>query len=105
MKIVILFGSPNRSGSTSILTDEFTRGAEEKGHQVERIDICHADIHPCIGCVRCGYEGPCVQKDVVELIRQKLGFDSLRFQKLEDLLAAIEVEPCKLCTYCWNGKG
>ncbi len=22
------------------------------------IDVCHADIHPCIGCVACGYEGP-----------------------------------------------
>ena len=72
MKIVILFGSPNRSGSTGVLTDEFTRGAEEKGHEVERIDVCHMNVHPCLGCVRCGYEGPCVQKDDVELIRQKL---------------------------------
>ena len=33
MKITILMGSPNRNGSTSILTDEFKRGAEEAGHQ------------------------------------------------------------------------
>ena len=72
MKIVILFGSPNRSGSTGILTDEFTKGAEEKGHEVERIDVCHMNVHPCLGCVKCGYEGPCVQKDDVELIRQNL---------------------------------
>ena len=72
MKIVILFGSPNRSGSTGILADEFTRGAEEKGHEVERFDVCHMNVHPCLGCVKCGYEGPCVQKDDVELIRQKL---------------------------------
>ena len=72
MKIVILFGSPNRNGSAAVLADEFTRGAEEKVHQVERIDVCHANIHPCIGCVKCGYEGPCVQKDDVEVIRHKL---------------------------------
>lgn len=72
MKIVILFGSPNPNGSTGILADEFTKGAEAKGHQVERIDVCHANIHPCIGCIKCGYEGPCVQKDDVEMIRQKL---------------------------------
>jgi multimeric flavodoxin WrbA len=30
------------------------------------------NIHPCTGCVRCGYEGPCVQKDDVETIRAKL---------------------------------
>ncbi len=72
MKITILFGSPNRRGSTRMITDEFIRGAEEAGHTCEVIDVCHADIHPCIGCVACGYEGPCVQKDDVEIIRKKL---------------------------------
>ena len=72
MKIVILMGSPNRKGSTNILVSEFKRGAEESGHSCEVIDVCHANIHPCIGCVACGYEGPCVQKDDVEKIRQKL---------------------------------
>ena len=72
MNITILMGSPNRNGSTNILVKEFTRGAEEAGHMVEEVDVCHANIHPCIGCVTCGYEGPCVQKDDVEEIRQKL---------------------------------
>lgn len=43
-------------------------------------------------------------QDMVNLISRKLRFDSLKFQRLEDLLAAIEVDSCKLCTYCWNGK-
>ncbi|MBR2781398.1 MAG: flavodoxin family protein [Eubacteriaceae bacterium] len=72
MNIIILMGSPNRNGSTSILADAFCRGAKEKGHDCEIIDVCHADIHPCTGCVKCGYEGPCVQKDGVESIKQKL---------------------------------
>ena len=72
MKIIVLMGSPNPKGSTSILVEEFRRGAEEGGHAVKVIDVCHADVHPCIGCVRCGYEGPCVQKDDVEAIRRKL---------------------------------
>ncbi len=72
MKITVLMGSPNRNGSTAILTENFTKGAEEAGHSVEVIDVCHADIHPCTGCVKCGYEGPCVQKDDVEIIRKKL---------------------------------
>ncbi|MBP3870360.1 MAG: flavodoxin family protein [Faecalicoccus sp.] len=55
-----------------MLVEHFKKGAEEAGHFVEVIDVCHADIHPCIGCVRCGYEGPCVQKDDVETIRRKL---------------------------------
>ena len=72
MNITVLFGSPNRKGSTFLLTDAFIKGAEAKGHRAELIDVCHADIHPCIGCVKCGYEGPCVQKDDVGPIRQKL---------------------------------
>ncbi|MBR6862338.1 MAG: flavodoxin family protein [Acidaminococcaceae bacterium] len=72
MKIVVLMGSPNKNGSTSILVKEFQRGAEEAGHRADVVDVCHADIHPCTGCVVCGYEGPCVQKDDVEGIRSRL---------------------------------
>lgn len=72
MKIVVLEGSPNRNGSTHILADCFRQGAEEAGHTVERIDVAHADIHPCTGCIHCGYEGPCVQKDDVEGIRERI---------------------------------
>lgn len=72
MNIVILMGSPNRKGSTAILVEHFVRGAEEAGHSCEVVDVCHADIRPCTGCVRCGYEGPCVQKDDMADIRAKL---------------------------------
>ena len=72
MKITVLMGSPNRNGSTAILVENFARGAEEAGHAVDVVDVCHANIHPCTGCVKCGYEGPCVQKDDVEVIRKKL---------------------------------
>ena len=72
MNIIILLGSPNRNGSTGNLVEQFVKGAEESGHTCEILDVCHMNIHPCTGCVRCGYEGPCVQKDDVEIIRQKL---------------------------------
>ena len=35
MKIIVLMGSPNPKGSTSILVEQFRRGAEEGGHAVE----------------------------------------------------------------------
>ena len=72
MKIVVLEGSPNKKGSTHLLADCFRQGAEEAGHTVELIDVAHADLHPCTGCIHCGYEGPCVQKDDVERIRRKI---------------------------------
>ncbi|MBQ7040383.1 MAG: amidophosphoribosyltransferase [Clostridia bacterium] len=37
-------------------------------------------------------------------ICEKLHITSLEFQTLEGLTEAIGLEPCKLCTYCWNGK-
>ena len=37
-------------------------------------------------------------------ICEKLHFDSVEFQTLEGVIKAIGIEPCKLCTYCWNGK-
>ena len=44
-------------------------------------------------------------KEMVEEIRRKMGFTTLRFHRLDDLMESIGIEPCKLCTYCWNGKG
>ncbi len=37
-------------------------------------------------------------------ICEKLHFSSLEFQSLDGIVEAIGLEPCKLCTYCWNGK-
>ena len=37
-------------------------------------------------------------------ICKKMHFDSLDFQSLDGVIEAIGLEPCKLCTYCWNGK-
>ncbi len=54
MKIVILMGSPNPKGSTSILVQSFKKGAEEGGHTVETIDVCRLNVTPCTGCVACG---------------------------------------------------
>ena len=70
MKIILLQGSPNKNGSTNILAENFIKGAKEAGHQVIRYDVAHMNIKPCTGCVACGYEGPCVQKDDNEKIRE-----------------------------------
>lgn len=72
MKIVVLEGSPNKKGSSNLLAENFIRGAEESGHSIQIIDAAHMNVHPCTGCIHCGYEGPCVQKDDVEGIRAKI---------------------------------
>ena len=41
---------------------------------------------------------------MLEEIRKRQNFTSLRYHRLDDLLASIGIEPCKVCTYCFNGK-
>ncbi len=72
MKIIVLMGSPNMNGSTSILANEFKKGAIEAGHEVEIFNVAHMNIGACGGCVACGYEGPCVQKDDMQKIRSEM---------------------------------
>ena len=43
-------------------------------------------------------------REMVEVVRNHLGFTSLRYHRLDDLVEAIGISPCKLCTYCWSGK-
>lgn len=42
--------------------------------------------------------------ELLEAIRKEQNFTSLRYHRLDDLLASIDISPCKLCTYCFNGK-
>ncbi|MBQ9950793.1 MAG: amidophosphoribosyltransferase [Clostridia bacterium] len=41
---------------------------------------------------------------MVEEIRRQMRFTSLKYQRLDDMIEATGMSPCKLCTYCWNGK-
>lgn len=39
-----------------------------------------------------------------DTICKKFGFASLEFQSLDNLIKAIGIDKCKLCTYCWDGQ-
>ena len=41
---------------------------------------------------------------MVEGIRKKLNFTSLRFHRLDDMIEAVGIDESKLCTYCWSGR-
>lgn len=43
--------------------------------------------------------------EMVEEIRRRLNFTTLRFHRLDDLVASIGLPEEKVCTYCWSGKG
>lgn len=44
-------------------------------------------------------------KNLREAISKKLNFTSLEFQSIEGIVKSIGLDKCKLCTYCWDGKG
>ncbi len=48
-------------------------------------------------------DSPCYQK-MVEEIRKRLNFTTLRYHRLDDMIQAIGLPACKLCTYCFDGK-
>ena len=40
---------------------------------------------------------------MVEEIRKQFGLTTLKFNKVEDLVDAIGLPKCKLCTHCFDG--
>ena len=43
-------------------------------------------------------------KKLRECLCEELHLKTIEFQSLDGIIEAIGLEPCKLCTYCWNGK-
>ena len=43
-------------------------------------------------------------KEMEQCICKQMNFTSLSYNRLDDMIKAVGIEPCKLCTYCWNGK-
>ena len=41
---------------------------------------------------------------MLEKIREKLNFTTLRYHRLDDMIASVGMDKCKLCTYCWDGR-
>lgn len=64
-KIVVLNGSPRRNGNTSALIREFTKGAQEAGHDVTAFLLHDMEIKGCKGCWGGGKDpqNPCTIKD------------------------------------------
>ncbi|MBQ5445338.1 MAG: amidophosphoribosyltransferase [Lachnospiraceae bacterium] len=41
---------------------------------------------------------------MLEEIRKQLNFTSLRYHRLDDMIASVGIDKEKLCTYCWDGR-
>ena len=71
MKNVIVISTSLRPGSNShALAEQFAKGAEAAGHQVELVSLRGKEIKFCIGCLSCQKTGACVIKD--DNVRNKI---------------------------------
>ena len=43
-------------------------------------------------------------KEMVERIGKQLNFTTLRYHRLDDMIASVGIDREKLCTYCWDGQ-
>ena len=72
-KILILSSSPRRGGNSDSLCDQFLCGAQESGHQTEKIFLKDKEINYCTGCGACvERKKGCHQKDDMTDILDKM---------------------------------
>lgn len=60
MKVLILNGSPRRSGKVSQILHTMEKRLQEDGSETEFVDINTLDFKCCIGCMKCRTEGKCI---------------------------------------------
>ena len=77
-KVLILSGSPRKNGNSDLLCDEFLKGADEAGHETQKIFLHDKKINCCIGCCSCynynndASSGVCAIKDDMQEIYEKM---------------------------------
>lgn len=71
-KVLIVAGSPRKNGNSDLLAQQFAKGAQQGGHEVETVYLREYKLNYCLGCQTCGKTGVCVQKDRMSEIISKM---------------------------------
>ena len=71
-KILVVSSSPRRGGNSDLLCDDFVKGAQEAGHNVEKIFLADKHINYCKGCEVCDSTSECIQQDDMQEILDKV---------------------------------
>lgn len=91
----LLFGCKylNFSRSTSemdLIARRVLKEMEEEGRKIDLKDYVNPDTAE--------------YAEMVDRIGKKLNFTTLRYHRLDDMIASVGIDKSKLCTYCWDGK-
>lgn len=71
--VLIISSSARLGGNSDTLCDQFLKGANEAGHQVEKVRLAEKNIGFCRGCYACEKTGgTCIQKDDMAELLDKL---------------------------------
>lgn len=71
-KVLVLSSSPRKGGNSDTLCDQFIKGAQESGNDVEKIYLRNKRINYCTGCGTCNLQKPCPQKDDAAEVVEKM---------------------------------
>ncbi len=71
MKVLLVNGSPHKSGCTNRALEEVAATLQKEGIETEMFWIGNKPIGGCIACKRCIQTGKCVFDDVVNTCREK----------------------------------
>lgn len=82
--VIALLGSPILEGNTARLLDEAIRGVEEEGVRVEKIEVAHMDILPCMEFFQCKENETCLIEDEMTGVFEK-------FREMDSLIVATPV--------------
>ncbi len=82
--VIALLGSPLLDGNTARLLDEAIRGAQEAGCEVEKIEVAHMDVLPCMEFFQCKRSETClIEDEMTEIFR--------KFREMDGLIIATPV--------------
>ncbi len=78
MKLLLLNGSPKKSGTVATLAKKVAEGATKTGSEVELINLYDLTMKPCIACMKCRPDNRCIlpaddAHDIGEKIRKADG--------------------------------
>ena len=72
-KVLVLSASPRKNGNSDLLCDQFMKGAQQAGHQAEKIFFKDKKINYCTGCGTCiNGKKSCPQKDDMAEVLEKM---------------------------------
>lgn len=70
--VLVISTSPRKGGNSDTLADAFVKGAQEAGHDTEKVTLYDKTIGFCKGCLACQRTGRCVIRDDADRIAQKM---------------------------------